>query len=244
VTDFSDRVVLVTGAGSGIGRSHALFFAERGAKVIIHDRDTQKLLDVGHLISNAGNTIETINADVIDPNSFSSALIGCASIGKVDILINNVGVPSDEPIEDITADRFESVFRTNVLSTIIATQAVLPGMKTRRVGKIVITSSNWGLTGQQNSSLYSASKAALLGLTKSWAREFAPWKIYVNCVAPGGITTELLQTSEARLAGIPLGRHGDPIDISRVVGFLASEASDYMTGCVLNVTGGELIVGS
>jgi 3-oxoacyl-[acyl-carrier protein] reductase len=99
------------------------------------------------------------------------------------------------------------------------------------------------LTGQQNSSLYSASKAALLGLTKSWARVFAPWKIYVNCVAPGGITTELLQTSEARLAGIPLGRHGDPIDISRVVGFLASEASNYMTGCVLNVTGGELIVG-
>jgi 3-oxoacyl-[acyl-carrier protein] reductase len=242
--EFDGQVVLVTGAGSGIGQSHAEHFAQLGATVIVHDKDREKVESTIQSVQANGGRAVPLVSDVSDAALFSSEIRRVGDmLGGIHVLVNNVGIPADKPIEEIGQHDFEIAFRINVFSSLAATQAVLPTMKQRRSGKIVNTSSNWGLIGQENSSLYSATKAALLGFTKSWARELAPWNINVNCVAPGGIKTALLKTSEARLERIPLKRHGEPIEVSYLVAFLASENAGYMTGEVLGLSGGELIVG-
>jgi 3-oxoacyl-[acyl-carrier protein] reductase len=243
--EFFGKVVLVTGAGAGIGQSHAMHFAGLGATVIVHDIDAARVRKVVESAMASGGRAVPMIADVAQSTHFSAEIerVG-KELGGIDILINNVGIPADGPLEQITIDEFDTAFRINVLSSLVATQAVVGTMKARRRGKIINTSSNWGLTGQADSSLYAATKAALLGFTKSWARELAAWSINVNCVAPGGINTDLLQTSEMRLSRIPLGRHGEPVEVSYLVEFLASDKSCYMTGNVLSLTGGELIVGA
>ena len=242
--ELEGQVVLITGAGSGIGRSHALYFPTLGASVIVHDVDATKIRTTVDAIRNAGGRAFGIVCDVRDSARFRREIeTATAEARPVDVLVNNVGIASNGPIESLTVDELDTVFRVNVYSFVVALQAVLPAMKQRRAGRIINTSSNWALTGQENACVYAATKAAILGLTKSWARELAPWNITVNCIAPGGIYTELLETSAERLARIPLGRHGDPLDVSHMVGFLASHRSSYMTGGVLNLTGGELIPG-
>lgn len=242
--EFAGQVVLVTGAGSGIGQSHAQYFAQLGATVIVHDISDQKVDSTIGLVRQAGGQALGLVCDVSDSDLFAAEIrrVGSAA-GGIGILVNNVGVPADKPLEAITAQDFDAAFRVNVFSALVATQAVVPAMKQKGRGKIINTSSNWGLIGHENSSLYAATKAALLGLTKSWAREFAPWNINVNCIAPGGINTGLLQTSQDRLDRIPLKRHGEPVEVSYLVAFLASDKASYMTGEVLGLSGGELIVG-
>lgn len=242
--EFIGQVVLVTGAGSGIGRSHALYFARLGATVVVHDIDGAKVQETIDAIREGGGQAVPLVCDVNESKLFAAEIrrVG-ESLGGIGILVNNVGVPADKPLEEITSQDFDVAFRINAYSAVLAAQAVVPVMKQRMRGKIINTSSNWGLIGQENSSLYAGTKAALLGFTKSWAREFSPWNINVNCVAPAGIRTSLLKTSEERLARIPLKRHGEPIEVSYLVAFLASDKADYMTGEVLGLSGGELIVG-
>jgi 3-oxoacyl-[acyl-carrier protein] reductase len=242
--DFSNQTILVTGAGSGIGRSHASYFAAHGATVIAHDIDTDRLSDTLARICAEGGKAIPFGCDLRDGEQFASGIERLEQqAGPIDVLVNNAGIMGDGVLEQAGIDLFDDVFGVNLGGTFFATQAVISGMKARRAGRIVLTSSTWGMVGQSGSSIYAASKAALLGLTKAWAREFAPWGIGVNCVAPGGVATDLLVTSPQRLSAMPLNRHAEPDEVSHLVGFLASTASSFMTGAVVALSGGEVIVG-
>ncbi len=236
------KTVLVTGAGSGIGQAHALHFAGLGCRVLAHDISLSALAETLAALDGQGvRDVEPFACDVIERDAFEQGVRRLDETHPIDILINNVGIPGDGAIDAVTPAFIDRVFAVNVGGTIAATRGVLGGMKHRRAGRIVNISSNWGVFGHANSSAYAASKAAILGLTKSWALELAPWGITVNAIAPGGIETALLETSPARLAGIPLGRHGRPDEVARVSGFLASDAAAFMTGTVTHLNGGETI---
>lgn len=242
--DFSGKCVLVTGAGSGIGRSHAQYFAACGATVITHDIDLARLETTLEAIAVAGGVALPFACDLLDVERLEAGLQEIdRRVGPIDVLVNNAGIAGDGALDEVSIEQFDQVFGVNVAGTFFATRAVVGGMKQRRRGKIILTSSTWGMVGRSASSIYAGSKAALLGLTKAWAKEFAPWNIHVNCIAPGGIATELLVTSAERVAGIPLRRHGEPVEVAYLAAFLAAPASDFMTGAVISLNGGEVIVG-
>lgn len=242
--DFSGKTVLVTGAGSGIGQAHADLFARCGATVIAHDLSLSRLDRTVDAIELAGGRVLRFGCDLRDVEALTAGIRQMdAATGGIDILVNNAGVSGDGLIEDVSDAQFDDVFGINVAGTFFAVQAVLEGMRARGAGRIVLTSSTWGMVGREASSLYAGSKAALLGLTKAWAREFAPWNIRVNCIAPGGIATDLLVTSPERINAIPLKRHGEPGEIAWLAAFLASPVSNFMTGAVVSPNGGEVIVG-
>ena len=243
MSDLIGKTVLVTGAGSGIGRAHALHFAGIGCTVIAHDITPAALAGTLDELSEAGRTAIPFACDMLEVERFEGGISALDEAHLIDVLINNAGIAGDGAIEEVDAAFIDRVYRVNVGGTVSATRGVIAGMKRRRAGRIVNTSSNWGVVGHANSSIYSASKAAIMGLTKSWAREFAPWSITVNAIAPGGIETALLETSPARLARIPLARHGRPVEVAQLAEFLASNAAGYITGSVINLNGGEDIVG-
>jgi 3-oxoacyl-[acyl-carrier protein] reductase len=243
MSNLAGKTVLVTGAGSGIGRAHALHFASLGCTVIAHDITPAALADTLGELAGAGRAAIPFACDMLEVERFEAGIRALDEVHPVDVLINNAGIAGDGAIEDVDAAFISHVFDVNVGGTISATRGVIAGMKRRRSGRIVNTSSNWGVVGHANSSVYSASKAAIVGLTKSWAREFAPWGITVNAIAPGGIETALLETSAERIARIPLRRHGRPLEVARLAEYLASDAADYLTGTVINLNGGEDIVG-
>ena len=172
-----------------------------------------------------------------------------AAMGRIDILVNNAGYGQRSETQAITEQDFDRMFAVHVKGSFFAAQAVIPGMKERRYGKIVNISSMWGMTGAPVAPHYCAAKAALLGFTKAWAKELAPWNIHVNAVAPGGVKSggpikldnpELLKAKEAR---VPLKRYCEPVEIAYAVAYLASPEADFVTGQVISPNGGEVIVG-
>ena len=195
--------------------------------------------------------------DVADVDAISDAIAGIeAASGGIDILVNNAGIDEMRTIEEIDEASFDRMFGVHVKGTFFATRAAVPGMKARGTGKIVVTASTAGMTGIAGDSHYSAAKAALLGLTKAWAKELAPFGIHVNAVAPGATMTEMVMTKlptrdasmdrvrERLEAGaVPLGHYAEPSEITAVVLFLASEEASFVTGQVISPNGGEVIVG-
>ncbi len=247
---FSGKTVLITGAGSGMGRSHAELLAARGARVIVHDINADGVHETCALIASGGAPAEPMVADIRDLPAFRDALAqAVAQAGDVDILVNNAGVSGRrlaiEQIDEATYDDFMAI---HVRGAFFATQAVLPGMKAKRWGRIINISSQWGIAGSPSASHYAGAKSALIGYTKAWARELAGFGITVNSVAPGYIVTPMTQHSRKdeaafaeRLKPIPAGRAGEPIDISYCVAWLASDEAAFVTGHILNASGGEVI---
>ena len=250
MASLSNRCALITGAGSGMGRSHALLFAERGARVIVHDVDADGVAETVDGVRARGATVATIVQDIRDTAAFSAAIATAEkAIGPVDILVNNAGVSGRNlAFEDIDEEAFDRVFAVHVKGTFFAVQAVIPNMKQRRYGRIINISSTFGVAGGQRASHYGGAKAALLGFTKSWAREYAAFNITVNAVAPGFILTPMTRASNGaperlaqRITRIPIGRYGELVDISYAVAWLASDEASFVTGQVLSPNGGEYI---
>lgn len=246
-TSLEGKRALITGSGGGMGRSHAILLAERGADIVVHDIKAEGAEETAEMVRAKGREATTVVADVRDVPAFTAAI---AAAGPVDILVNNAGVGGmRRAIEDIDAGIFNEMFEVHVRGCFFATQTVLPAMKEKKDGKIVNISSIFAMGGSASASHYAAAKSAISGFTKSWARELAPWRIKVNAVAPGYIVTDMTRASNTdewrreHEQRMPLGRFCEPIDISYAVAWLASPETDLITGQVISPNSGEVIVG-
>jgi len=243
--NLTDKVAVVTGGSRGIGRAIALELGARGATVVVnYQKNADAANEVVAQITAAGGKATAVQADVSD-ESDANALIKAAidDYGKIDILVNNAGTTRDNVIMLMGADDFDAVVSTNLRSTWLCSKAAIRSMMRKRTGRIINITSISGIMGNAGQSNYSASKAGIIGLTKSLAREVAARNITVNAVAPGFVLTDLTSglpdDITAKLnENIPLGRWGTVEDVAKATAFLAGDDASYITGHVLVVDGG------
>jgi 3-oxoacyl-[acyl-carrier protein] reductase len=241
---FENRIALVTGASRGIGAAIAKRLAAEGATVVAAARTAADLERVVSEIREAGGSAAAAVLDLSDPASIEAAAkAAIAAHGEVHVLVNNAGVTDDNLILRMSREAWDRVLSTNLTGVFLLTQAIVKSMIRKRYGRIVNVTSVVALMGNAGQANYAASKAGLIGLTKTVARELASRNVTCNAVAPGFIATAMTEkmTDEARakLTGeIPLERLGTPEDVAAAVAYLASEEASYVTGTVLNVSGG------
>ena len=239
--DLTGRVAFVTGSTRGIGRAVAETLHAAGATVAVVGRSQTTAEAVAAEI---GPRAHGFSCDVAAPDTIRAALADAENaLGTIDILVNNAGITRDNLLLRLGQHDWDAVIAANLTGAFVATQAVLKGMMKRRSGRIINLTSVVGLTGNKGQANYAASKAGLIGFTKSVAKEYAGRGILANCVAPGFIDTDMTAAlpeaaRAALLESIPLGRLGAPADIAGAVLFLASELGAYITGQVLVVDGG------
>ena len=243
-THLDGQVALVTGAARGLGRIIAQTLAAAGAKVACIDINTDALAETISSIRNAGGIAEPLACDVTNGdrvNEVVDEVIG--KWGALNILVNNAGITRDNVIVRMKDDQWDAVININLRGTFLFTRAVARPMMKNRQGRIINVASVSGLMGNPGQANYSASKAGVIGLTRTVARELASRNITVNAVAPGFIATDMTAAlgeeilQEVRKQ-IPLGRLGQPQDVADAVLFLASEAASFITGHVLTIDGG------
>jgi 3-oxoacyl-[acyl-carrier protein] reductase len=238
------KVALVTGAAQGIGRSIALLLAQKGADIVISDINFEKAEETAKEVEALGRKVMAIRADVANTNDVER-MVGAIleRFGQIDILVNNAGIARDKLILRMTEEDWDAVLDVNLRGTFNCTKAVIRHMSKQRKGKIVNIASVVGEMGNVGQANYAASKAGVIGFTKTIAREFAQRGINVNTIAPGYIETPMTEALPEKVKEelrrmIPLERLGRPEDVAQAVLFLVSEASSYITGQVLNVNGG------
>jgi 3-oxoacyl-[acyl-carrier protein] reductase len=238
------RTALITGASRGIGRACALALAAAGNRVALAARDMTKLEEVAEEVKALGEEAYTVSIDMASTDSIKEAIAATLKdFGRIDILVNNAGITRDGLALRMKPEDWDAVLRTNLTGAFFATQQVLQPMMKERWGRIINISSVVGESGNPGQANYAASKAGLIGLTKSLAQEIASRNITVNAVTPGFIETDMTATltedqKANMLAHIPLKRFGKADDIAAAVKFLASDDAGYITGHVLSVNGG------
>jgi 3-oxoacyl-[acyl-carrier protein] reductase len=238
------RVSLVTGASRGIGRAIATALAAEGAHVVLGGRDAARLAEAVEAIRGAGGSAEALSLDVADRASVEGAVGSVLlSRGRIDHLVNNAGITRDNLLLRMKDEEWQQVMATNLTGVFLCTQAALKPMLKQRSGRIVSITSVVGLGGNAGQANYAASKAGIVGFTRSVAREVASRGITANAVAPGFVETDMTaamtqKAREAVLAAIPMGRVGRAEDVAAAVVFLVSDAAAYVTGQVLAVDGG------
>lgn len=242
----SGKTAVITGGAKGIGATAARIFCEQGAQVIIIDFDEQAGEAIAQQLHAEGNDAAFFKADVANEqevNSVAAAII--EEFGRVDILVNNAGITMDAMTLKMEASAFRRVLDVNVTGVFNCTKAFLPSMIEAGAGRIISTSSIAGTGGNVGQANYAASKAAIIGMTKTWAKEFGPKGITVNAVAPGFIETEMIETIPEKIIAqirqmTPFPRFGTSEDIANAYLFLASDEASFINGTVLEVDGGML----
>jgi 3-oxoacyl-[acyl-carrier protein] reductase len=241
------RIALVTGASQGIGRACALLLANSGAKVALCARNQEKLDQLADEIKSGGGEATAFKLDVANDDEIKAVVKAViAQYGKVEILVNNAGITRDQLVMRMKRADWDDVLATNLTAPFLLIQAAISSMLKQRWGRIINITSIFGQIGQVGQANYSSSKAGLIGLTMSVAREVGSRNITVNAVSPGFIETAMTEVLPAELKenilkNIPLGRSGSDMDVAHAVKYLASEEARYVTGHVLNVNGGILM---
>jgi 3-oxoacyl-[acyl-carrier protein] reductase len=246
--DLSGRVALVTGAGSGIGRATALMLGEAGARVAFVDVRGERAESAAAEAAQRGQEPLALAADVANPAAIGQAVQQVLDRwGGLDILVANAGISSHAPVVDMDAAAWDRVLAVDLDGVFYTIRAALPALRQSRHGRIVCTASHYGLIGQAGLAHYSAAKGGVIGLVRSLAHEVGPDGVTVNAVAPGpvltGITERTPEEIRARAARLPLGRLGQPEDVAGLIVFLASDLAAWLTGQVLPIDGGDLLLG-
>ncbi len=240
----NEKVAIVTGAARGIGLAIARELLAMGMTVVAVDLKEDLLADLPESLGNPGEKLDCRTMDVTNSEGFTALIDDVAEkFGRLDVLVNNAGITRDGLLLRMDDADWELVLKVNLTSAFIGTRVAARHMMRNRSGSIINMSSYSGLEGNRGQANYSASKAGLLGLTKTTAKELASKKVRCNAVAPGFIKSEMTdalpqEAKDIALSLIPLKRMGEPTDIAKAVGFLASDASSYITGQVLSVDGG------
>ncbi len=240
----NEKVAVVTGASRGIGLEITRRLLEMGMTVVAVDIREDLLAEMPGKLGDAAGKLQTRVQDVTVAEGFTALIDGVAEeYGRIDVLVNNAGITRDNLLLRISDEDWQTVLNVNLTSAFIGTRAAARHMVRRRDGVIINMASYSGIAGNRGQANYSASKAGLIGLTKTTAKELAGKNVRANAVAPGFIVTEMTdalpqQAKDMALQMIPLKRMGGPKDVAAVVVFLASEAASYITGQVVSVDGG------
>nr|WP_294691387.1 SDR family NAD(P)-dependent oxidoreductase [uncultured Friedmanniella sp.] len=246
--DLQDRVVLVTGAGRGIGRTIAETFAREGSFVVAMDVGAEDLERTVADLTTAGSTVVPAVCDVRDADAVQAVVDDAVQrFGRLDVLVNNAGINVEGRLEDLAAAAWDRCFEVNVRGTFTTCQAVAPVMKRQRSGRILNAASFAAIVPSVGASAYAASKAAVVQFSRTIAGELGPWGITVNSYAPGMIPTAMNgfaemspQAQAEKLDTLSLRRWGDPQDVANLLCFLASDLAGYITGTLIDVSGGKL----
>ncbi len=240
----SQRLAVVTGAARGIGRAIVLELLKQGRKVAGLDLNAEQLAELEKVVKESGHSVLTRCVDITDTAKLTEILESLAEEhGGIGILVNNAGITRDKLMIQIDDDDFDKVIAVNLKAAFVATRVAARSMVRQKFGRIVSISSVAGVMGQAGSANYAASKAGLIGMTKSIAREVGKKNVTANCIAPGFIQTDMTHVlpeavKQGALSVIPVKRFGNPEDVARAVAFLASDEAGYITGQVLCVDGG------
>ncbi|MET1757124.1 SDR family NAD(P)-dependent oxidoreductase [Novosphingobium sp. RD2P27] len=247
----TNRVAVVTGAAAGIGAACAKRLAKEGVAVGVLDLDAERCADTVEAIKQAGGSAIALGADVSSREQCKAAIEKCRdALGPITILVNNAGVTDFTKFEDMTDERWDFVYAVNVRGPMILTQLVLEDMKAAKWGRIVNISSSSAQTGAVNMICYSSSKGAVVTMTRSMAQEFGPYGVTVNNIPPGSVMGTIMSEenrdrfqipTEVLLQTIPVRRMGEPDDIANACAWLCNEASGYVTGQTIGVSGGRVV---